>query len=278
MIGDNAVAKTLQGLGYRVVSFDSGFDHANLRDRSDDFRTPFPRRKVFEQQLIASTPLRWVWPAPGGVAPFDQARARFNYTLGTLPILAADRRPTFAFAHVMAPHPPFLHRADGRPAEEPGSDYFLLDGDAFHNRYGDDLDYIRGYRGEVAYLNERLVGVVDAILKVAPEPPVIVIQSDHGSGLNYALYDLEKTDLRERFANLTAVLLPPDAGPIRQDITPVNLFRVVLRRIFGAPLEELPEHCYYSPFDEIYRYTDVSAQIRPPGEGPAGEDGTKLAD
>ena len=58
---------------------------------------------------------------------------------------------------------------------------------------------------------------------------------DHGSGLNYALYDLESTDLDERFANLTAVLLPPDEGPpIRQGITPVNLFRLIFRRVFGT--------------------------------------------
>jgi hypothetical protein len=75
---------------------------------------------------------------------------------------------------------------------------------------------------------------------------------------------VDETDLRERFANLTAVLLPPGAGPtVRQDITPVNLFREVFRRVFNAPVEDLPEHCYFSTFSEPYKYIDVTAQARP---------------
>lgn len=267
-INGNAVTATLKGLGYRVVSFDSGFDHSNLKQSADEFRSAFPRRSLFQEYLISQSLLREVIALGRGGTPFDQARTRFDHMMRSLSSIAADPRPTFTFAHVLLPHPPFLHRADGRPFEEPGTPFYLLDGDAFHRAYGDDDAYVLGYREQVAYLNKRVLAMLDEVLKASAEPPVIILQSDHGSGLHFELNDLETTDLRERFGNLTAALLPAGSRPLRQDITPVNLFRVVFREVFGAPVEELSDRCYFAPFSNPYRFTDVTEELRV-SEGPS---------
>jgi hypothetical protein len=263
-IGKSAVSASLRGLGYRSVAFDSGFDLTYVPLDVDDFRTPRPRPTGFHEYLIEHSPLRWFRSERGGGSAFDQARERIEFAMAGMPEVAASDRPMFTFTHLVIPHPPFVFRADGSPYEKPGDLYHLVDGDNFKRSYGDEKLYIDGYRGQVEYLNGRLLKAIDAIVGAAPEPPVIVLQSDHGSGLHYWMNGVDETDLRERFANLTAVLLPPAEGPpIRQDITPVNLFRELFRRVFKAPVEELPEHCYFSTFNEPYTYIDVTARTRP---------------
>lgn len=261
-IGQNAVTASLKGLGYRTVAFDSGFDLTNIRLDVDEFRSPRPRPTGFHQYLIEHSPLHWLESRREGGSMFDQARERIEYAMEGLPRLAASGNSIFAFVHIIIPHPPFLYKADGSPYEKPGDRFNLVDGDTFKRSYGGEALYREGYRGQVEYLNRRLLEVIDRMLEASPEPPVILIQSDHGSGLNYWLDDVEATDLRERFGNFTAVLLPAGGAPLRQDITPVNLFRVVLRQVFGVPLEELDDRCYFSTFSEPYKYIDVTDRVR----------------
>jgi hypothetical protein len=52
-----------------------------------------------------------------------------------------------------------------------------------------------------------------------------------------------------------------DAGLLRDDMSSVNTFRVVFRRYFGAPLEALPDHSYYSVWDRPYDFRDVTSLV-----------------
>jgi hypothetical protein len=93
---------------------------------------------------------------------------------------------------------------------------------------------------------------------------VIILQSDHGSGLGLSTQSLEQTDLRERMSILNAYYLP---GPGRQalypSISPVNTFRVLFNAYFGAGLDLLPDRSYFSTWDEPFKFIDVSRSVRP---------------
>lgn len=268
-IGGSRVAATFRRLGYRYVGFDSGFDITDLRGYADDFRSPFPRRSPFHDFLIDATPFCWFRAPLNLPNQYEGARARFQMSLDELAPLAADDRPTFALARIVSPHPPFLFKADGTPYEQPGATYHLVDGNVFHRDYGDDADYVAGYTEQLRYLNRRLIDTVDAILAASPPnrpSPLIILQSDHGSGLNYDLYHVEKTDLRERFGNLTAVRWPdPRSRPaaLSDSVTPVNLFRIVFDGLFNADLPLLPDRCYYSTFGDPYHFVEVTDEVRP---------------
>ncbi len=41
------------------------------------------------------------------------ARERILYLLDTVPQVAGDRAPTFTFAHILSPHPPFIFGENG---------------------------------------------------------------------------------------------------------------------------------------------------------------------
>src|SRR5204863_650879 len=108
-------------------------------------------------------------------------------------------------------------------------------------------EYIRGYIGQLQYVNRRTLGAIDAILRGSRRKPIIIIQGDHGSRMNLDWDSLEKTDLREPYSILNAYLVPADVRKYLYDtITPVNSFRILLTHAFGADYPKLPDRSFYS--------------------------------
>jgi hypothetical protein len=106
--------------------------------------------------------------------------------------------------------------------------------------------------------------MIDRILANSPEPPVIILQSDHGSGMGLSTECHNQTDLRERLSILNAYFLPGvGSEDLYQSISPVNSFRVVLNAYFGAGLELLPDRSYFSTWSDPFKFIDVTNQVRP---------------
>jgi hypothetical protein len=255
------VAKTLRGLGYRFVTFSTGYDLTDLA-RSDLYLTPFRNLSEFQRLLIRGTPLWALLPDPVERDRFLTERRRTLYTLDTLPEVAKLRGPTFTFAHIISPHPPFIFGENGEDVADRSKPFSRGDGDAFSPGPADV--YVRGYRRQVTFLAKRVTAVIDQILANSAEPPVIILQSDHGPGSGLVHEDREKTNLRERMSNLNAFLFP-GVGPrgLYDGITPVNSFRVVLNDYFGANLNLLDDRSYYSTWSRPFDFNDVSRLVRP---------------
>jgi hypothetical protein len=144
-----------------------------------------------------------------------------------------------------------------------GKLFRLTDGDQFRRFYGPAEEYVRGYHDQAVFITQQIEQVIDRILTVSPDPPIIILQSDHGSGLGLNIFSVEQSDIEERMSILNAYYLP---GGGRQElypeITPVNSFRVVLRRYFGANLELLDDRSYYSTWPAPQKFVDVTERLR----------------
>ena len=286
---DNGVRQLLEAAGYSVYSFETGLPETEWRNA--DFYLSYqqdPRYgqetlawrelSMFETLLFETTILR-LWyefnePAAGPVlsGPFagayGQHRARVLYTFKRIGEIAGIAGPKFVFAHVVSPHPPFVFDSQGRP-RNPNRPFNMLDGDAFQ---GSPQEYQDGYRQQLAYVNQLVLPAIDAILEASDRPPVIVLQGDHGPGGYLAWDSVEQTELRERFGILNAYYLPGEQPEeFYPAITPVNSFRLILRHLFNADLDLLPDTRYFSgrraPFDLI---EVPENQVMPPDEvGPA---------
>jgi hypothetical protein len=167
--------------------------------------------------------------------------------------------PKFVFAHLLAPHPPFVFSPDGEPVEADW-DYRLSDGSHFD---GTRDQYINGYRGQIQYINTLLAETIDQILESSATPPVIILQGDHGPGAYLDYESLENTCIQERFSILNAYYFPnQDKSIFDSSISPVNSFRILFDSYFNTSLGLIEDRSYYSTWSRPYNFTDVTSLSR----------------
>ena len=185
-------------------------------------------------------------------------RERINHALEIIPRLDLDPQvPHFIFAHILAPHPPFVFSANGE-ARQPDYPYVLLDGDAFP---GDPAAYRSQYESQRAYLDQQLVQSLERLLEAGGTDDVLILQADHGPGSQLNWSSMEGTNLRERLGILLAYRLPAGSQPIENPPkSPVNLFRAILNTYFDGDYRYLPDESYYSSWEHPYDFQLVPAE------------------
>lgn len=259
MIMHSRAAAFLRDHGYTFVSFSSGYTGTEIPG-ADHYLTPRGAVTELEQMLLEATPLPAIFRALGRPDLRYQAhRSRVLFTLSSLGRRVESEGPAFVFAHVFSPHPPFVFGPDGE-APQRSAAFSIRDGGRF--TAGGKPEYVRRYRDQLRFLNGRVLEAIDAILRGARRPPIIVLQSDHGPGSCWEETDAAKTDHHERMPILNAFYFPDRRYErLYQDITPVNTFRVIFTQYFGADEPLLPDRSYGSSWTRPYRFLDVTGQV-----------------
>jgi hypothetical protein len=102
----------------------------------------------------------------------------------------------------------------------------------------------------VQFINNRILPILQTLISQSPNPPVIIVQGDHG------VRD------QNRLKNLSAFYLPGDGKEkLYPNITPVNTFRIVFNTYFGTNYSLLPDKSYMSPDEDKFAlgsYTESS--------------------
>jgi hypothetical protein len=267
LIGKSNVLASLRRLGYKFVSFATGFDPTDHPD-ADVYLSPHSFSSGFERMVIDITPLRMVWPNPRNSNPSNMSRQRTIYLLEKLPELSTDPAPTLVLAHVFCPHPPFVFGENGEDVSKKYLRYTINGGDKDRGRFRDPADFARAYRDQSAFITQQIEETIEKILARSPEPPIIILQSDHGSELKLDTIDVNNTDLCERMSILNIYYFPDRKYEgLYSRISPVNSFRVVFNTFFGSNLELLPDRSYFSTWTEPYVFIDVTDRVASP-DGP----------
>lgn len=250
LIGDSRVRRALEGLGYRTVDFPSGYP-ITRQARGADHREPALNPNLLEYYLLrdGALPLieRLLGRGPADL-PYALRRGRIDYALDHL----ADARrgipddvPVFVYAHIMAPHPPFVFNAEGH-ALPSHRIYSYRDGSHWY-KWHEGEDYPELYRGQIRYVARRLAAAVGEIIAGSPRPPVIIIQGDHGPGAQTAWESARRTNHTERMSIFNAWYVPTAPAEVpRADISAVNTFPVLFNTIFGTELSEWPDRYWYA--------------------------------
>ncbi|MBI4132330.1 MAG: hypothetical protein HY474_01725 [Candidatus Sungbacteria bacterium] len=250
LLEDNEVARFLKGRGYTIVNI-SSFDSPVVENPYADlnFAGGLYRSSEFYVLVLKTTILDYF------VQRFvvDDLRPKVLYAFDKLKEMPAMAGPKFVTVHVLPPHPPYLFGPDGeRPA---GGIAFEEQRDVWKRR--------QEYVDQVMFINKKMEEIVDVLLTRSATPPVIILQSDHGSA---ALADWERPSdafLRERLRNFQAYYLPRGGEEALYDsMTMVNAFRIILNYYFGADYELLPDRSYFSPRDYYYNFRDVTDVVR----------------
>ena len=245
LISDNRIMRLLKQCGYQTVAFETGFYFTNHPD-VDTYLSTNSKLNEFEGVLLADSPVENLVEGLNSTVSEDdyqRHRERVRYTFSELANLPKIPGPKIVFAHIVSPHPPFVFTTNGDPVEPPRT-YSMNDGSDYQ---GDLQEYRAGYAGQVQFDNQMLEKAIDALLAESSQPPVIIVQGDHGPGSLLNWRSPSRTCLWERTGILNAYYLPEGGKNLLYPaITPVNSFRVVLNAYFGINLQMLPNRTYFT--------------------------------
>ena len=253
LIGKNRLSNFLKGQGYRTFAFSSGHVCSERID-VDTYLAPKLRLSHFSNVLINTTPL----PLITSALQYNLHRNRILFTLEQLPEIAKMESPKFVFAHIFAPHPPFVF---GEPENTSCrySGFSFDDGKYVMPRE----NYIACYKEQLIFLNKKIEEAVEGIMSNSAEPPVIILQGDHGPRSMVNLNNPADTMFTEAMSILLACRFPEDLHQrLYPSITPVNVFRIFLDYYFGTDLGTLEDRSYFSTNWGYYRFIDATGKIK----------------
>jgi len=227
----NAVHPLLQKLGYTLMGTGSGKTATTPPPYFDviiEYDPPWTTPTAFEVALMEFTPFSQLVQFLGVNMGESNWSPRLNYVVQNLdaPTRFPERRPIYFQCHLLAPHDPFVMRADGTFVQ---NQFGKLNFSALKG--GDEnfevaaVKYIEEVRGTNGYI----LSAVDRILKNSTTPPIIAILSDHGPRVD------ESTEIMDRSAGTLFMLHIPgaDPGAFPHDVNPVELFPIILNEGLG---------------------------------------------
>jgi hypothetical protein len=247
-LSDSVVVETLKRYGYTVVAFENrARGHFDLMEDVHLARNPvvlenadlFSGINEFESMLIETSLLRLLIDLKGLVPDFIIGDVKnseyYEHYLQTMFILDELERlpemdgPIFVFAHIMVPHDPFIFTPEGE-----------------YEFTGFKKDAIKGYRNNVAFIDNRLPEILKTIIEKSEVPPLIIIQGDHGPMG-------ETVTPQQRMSILNAYYVNEDTkAGLYETITPVNSFRVIFNHYFGTDFPLLDDVSYYTYEEEEF--------------------------
>jgi hypothetical protein len=254
MIRKNRAMAFLKGQGYRLIALSSSIEPTDIK--TADLYIGFKGlESEFRTALLNTTPLPLFIRLGKGGSPYEAHRKRILNAFRALRESPLEKGPFFLFVHLMSPHPPFVFGPGGEP-RDPDYLFSMVDADRLHGASEAAIRrYIPAYRDQVSFLNKKVLEAVDAILGRSPEPPIIVLQGDHGSRAYADLDRPEGSYFEENLAILNAYHLPGGGNALlRPGITPVNTFRLIFKHYFGADLELLDDLTAWTTWRRPYRF------------------------
>lgn|GEM_PF-4903773 len=178
---------------------------------------------------------------------------RFEYELNEVPDLLGYLRefspeePSFLYAHILMPHPPYLRDADCRKLDfKSGGDFGSFRWEV-RNRFIEFLECG----------NRQVTEIVDTIVKKDPEA-IVILQGDHGTYFTNHRHTGQKGEpvpgsepwkkaaFEEAYASLNAFRAPATCRDnLYPAISPVNTFRFVFSCLTDTRPDYLPDTAFW---------------------------------
>jgi len=259
LVKNNVSAKALKKLGYRTVTFPTGYSGLEIPD-ADSYITPLVYMNEFENLLIETTPI---------ISLVKRLNLDFLHDIHREIILNAFKRmhrisksenPYFVIAHVLAPHPPFAFDENG--VKQPQGGIIDMDDGSHYMAMADDTPagYREKYISQLKYINKLAMAAIDSILADSARQSIIILQSDHGPGSMLDWDDAGNSNLDERLSILNALYFPDrNYSRLYKSISPVNTFRVILDQFCGFDMNLLDDKSYFSVWNHPYDFIDIDS-------------------
>jgi hypothetical protein len=254
-----SAGRYLQKIGYRFVAYATPFTPLKIKIADETISGVFVLSE-FQDILLSRTPLNVTSQRTGGAFQSGRARDRIEYVFRSIPEQKRADGPTFVFGYVCAPHPPFIFRADGSPAEEKRALSFS-DAGEFRALGGTPEEYRIGYVEQLQFINRKLLEMVDRIIAHSPNA-IIIIQGDHG--VRDYRPDGETAQGRLHGTKILAAIRSPQKSlgdKMRTGFSSVNTFRLIFNAYFDAELPVLPRRIYSLKVRGTPAFYDITGDL-----------------
>jgi hypothetical protein len=245
MIENNNVMRFLKSMGYRFIFLGSG-QGVTQRNRFADLDIKCGYVDETVGRIIQST---LIWPVADQfqIMANDDRNQRLCM-FEKLADMPGEKGPKFVFAHILAPHVPFLFDANGNPVRE-------------YNTGGEDTKEY--YLNQLIFINKKTIGMVDDILSKSEVEPIIILQGDTGPPYGFNAGDAYNNPTDEIYQQNTRILnayhLPKNgAQGLYEDISPVNSFRLIFNVYFDTDIPLLDDQSYFATVDVPYKLINVT--------------------
>lgn len=253
LINRSTVRQAFEKLGYQSIAFESGYGLTEVKNAdiyySSNLRPGLSNYlggiNAFEA-LLLRTSIGFLLFERFDTLPdniktmlstaYAEHRNRILYTFESLEQVPQTDSLKFVFAHILAPHNPFVFGADGQLVVR--STPFTLNHDP---ESSDPQLYALGYTDQLTYINTRTADLIKTLLEKSTNPPIIILLGDHGPMLR-------ATSAAARMTNLIAIYAPPGSvleNMVYDEITPINIFRLVLDSLFHTQLGLVEDISYF---------------------------------
>ena len=271
MLQDYEVSHFLKSEGYKFIHVGSWWEPTRKNELADininyweipEFSmTLFKTTMLYPFALESSRLPLWLQ------SPFlEELRIgqwhRVPYIFDQLAEIPNIKEPTFVFAHMLVPHPPYVFNRDGSylTEEEAGTRSIQVN-----------------YIDQLVFSNSKVRELIDELLSSSKVPPIIILQADEGpypegedkwEGKGeweepIGWEEATEEELRVKMRILSAYYLPNVNGDVLYpSITPVNSFRLVFNLYFDTDLELLPDKNYAYYKDYPYKFFDVTTMVK----------------
>lgn len=268
LVSNNLVARILDNAGYTIITFPTLYkitEHMEVADITYDNKFPVLGQDVgmnqFEYLFIQTTALRGF-----SRELFDaSSQVPIRNTFRQLREIAQMDEPTFTIAHMILPHSPFNFTAEDGPDSPGGTP---VDGQIIGEptQLYNDTPQVEIYLDQLNYANRAVTAAVDDIIAESDQPPVIIIQSDHGYWITPMPENWGTSEVYDYiFPILNAYYLPEEIGEqLYPTISPVNTFRLILDYYLGTDFGLLEDRHYMPPelptngsSDEWFNFVEI---------------------
>ena len=243
----NKVMSTFSDQNYSVIETNSAMRWKDFSDVDTHlcYDVDFINSEFLDQVLRKSI-IRYFMEQHQTDTRRDIVRCTFNELSE---IALQSNGPTYVFAHLYVPHPPFIFGPNG---ENVTPDHREISGlQSWENP--------QGYINQLIYATNQVSIVIKNIVKNDPNA-IIIVQGDTGTLTGTDFSTTTMKDIYQSHSILYAVRIP-DINNL-ESVIPVNTYRIIFNNYFNMNYEYLEQHIYTNQNDVWVEITEKLREYR----------------
>lgn len=267
LLNNHKVGQLLKSQGYKYIHVGSWWEPTRMNENAnknyfysplkfkgldlDEFSTKFVGTTLLAQFLTKNS-------KGGGSQPLygrNNHREGILFQFETLNNIAKEKNgPKFVFAHLLAPHFPYVLDKDCNSVVE---------------KEAKSKSNKENYLNQLDCTNKKIQEVVDNIFSASGGSAIIILQADEGpdpikGNLEKQWQKSNASSLKEKTEILNAIYLPSkNKGGLYFEISPVNTFRIIFNLYFEANFDILEDKIYVIESKEKpYKFFDITNKIK----------------